>query len=789
MGKDMSIKNPGHVLDGLSRDGREFGHVTENLRDALLNGAKSVEFRIQGLAIDKPCVARRAIADDGDGMSEATLLDVYHDFSVTGTSRDFNVTLDDDGNVHVDTEPVIITDPAHERRGVGGRASLLGWNPFGVVTVTIHKGVARMTHMFKTLSGKPQMREWFNEETGARESITTPYIEPELLTRGDLLADRDFTRVLLVRSGVVSTPEEADRLVHTLSEDGGIDNPMRGTEWDGEVIPKWIMEDFGDDDLAYRADGSLAHGTVKVLLGQGPTDSTALTGDPAFPNEATYSKYNGAGNQFWLDLTNQEVRITTMTTKPRADTRVWYDIIGKDKHRFESGSLSTNKPSGRLQVGSYGVRVNPTSDNPKPIVGRWVLDLGKFGRALLLFQDDRSRSSDTMWGTTRKGVIGVVYGNEIHSLGSDSVETSSFAFTNMGIPVVGNAKDRVSVFLFLPRATDTVEGVFQASARDRLKWTGRSDSLPIAEINQAVVNELPESFLALVSGGTDDDTVDYDKAEIKRAFKSSKTMTETGRESMTPKVKRGAAAPDENPALLDDDHVGDEKSGTEIGRQGTPGDTERPVCPLCGQKIHAVDCPNKPEGSGGAGGGTKGVVRALSPEEKGKRTGRVSRAHRVSSAPTPVTEPEMERVLPNPPKITFVKADELPRDHDHYLPVIYTQPHTLLPDTGIMVVNRDHATVERIFGIARSYRRSATFTEKATEDWIRTKLTDVVFGMLSLDGQEHDSMDREKFLLKKAAARMAANQELWLGVLASLFLQERSLKGAFGRVPAGKRAA
>jgi hypothetical protein len=45
----MEVKNPKRVLGNIGRDGRAFGHLIENFRDSILNGAGRIEFGIAGV--------------------------------------------------------------------------------------------------------------------------------------------------------------------------------------------------------------------------------------------------------------------------------------------------------------------------------------------------------------------------------------------------------------------------------------------------------------------------------------------------------------------------------------------------------------------------------------------------------------------------------------------------------------------------------------------------------------------------------------------------------------------
>lgn len=801
MGALMKILNTGTVVDGFARDGREFGHVTENLRDALLNGAQNVEFRIQGLALDRECVARRVIADDGTGMTQAVLGNVYSNLSITATDTDFDVTLNPDGTVTVGTEPVIITDSEHQRRGFGGRASNIGWNPFGVATITIHQGVARMVWMYRGFGGNPEMREW--DEDGVKRSIIRPYTEPLLLTYEDLMVDKSFSKMLLVTGGIAVDEANAIALLDQMGYGDVIDNPLAGTEWDGpDVLPRWIVDHYDDHGLARRAGGALAHGTVKVLLGRSPYDSTAMTGDPAFIGEAEYSKYNGAANPFWLTLEPWNINIWVLTADPnRQDVlrREGYKLRGyPNEVRLDSGRIDATEPSGRRQWGALGLREKPSPELPDPIAYRAVLDLGQYGKALLLLRNrtnigGKEIGFSNFYGSSREGVVAVVYGNELHGMIKDDLTTPTGVFTNMGIPMndktqvepkTGSKVSLVSLFLFLPRQTATTPGVFQASARDRLKWSGRSAGLPMSGnggINQAIAEALPEDFRRLIAP-SDDEKITLSGEFLKRV----RNLYKAAGDNATAGAAAVVAAT--RTALIAAGSVDAIHPGTAVGDQGKPGNNERPACEECGRKIHAPDCSRKRETSGGGCGGTRPVFKKLDEEDAGVLTGRKSRAKVTPNADGPV--PEL--IPPEAPAIRFVKG---PPGDNAGMPIHYDRPGRPFPDTGTILINEDHVAVSQLVGLAAKCGRDMDGTIRATHTWIKQQLVAVTLGVFAL----HD-----KPLTKGASEptvqtpvdlidNILVKDETWFMALSAMYFNDASLRSYITqhvaqRAPARKAA-
>lgn len=773
MGYGMQFKNPEALLDGMARDGREFGHLTENLRDALLNGAQAVEFGIAGLEDQtRTCVARRYIADDGTGMDEDTLTTAYANVGETGTSHDFDVTLAEDGAVSVETVEVGALDQRHMRRGIGGRASLSRWNPLGVVTVTVHEGVARTTWMFRTIEGQIQMREWSDE--GKRTIFVDPYEEPAVLTYDDIMVDKPFSRSLLVRSGVVANQDEADDLIAEMDEEDVIDNPFAGTDW-ADVLPDWLVASWDDDGLAYRADGALAHGTIKVLLGEHPWSSTAITGDPDFPNEAIPTKYNGAINASWLDLRPWDVRVWTMVDETRVkDTsrplHLWYDIKGySERYHLDSGQpRKTASPSGRRQLGALAQR---TREELVDLVE--VIDLGKYGQALVVVAKHKDAInaktgkpigvSGGYDATRRDGMVAVVYGNELHGLGdNDKLQPEDYQYRNMGVPTSNAFHRRVSIILFMPRATDTTEGVFQAFARDSIKWSGL-DRLPLGGehgVNNAVTNSLPEALHALAHV---DGAVDEDYVVDQKRYQHLKSLLR-----LDPATAGGSAA-SKSTSTSDGPGLVETKNGTEpgtaAGPHGEPGE-ERQPCPECGLKIHAPDCSLKPATTGG--GSTRGKLHRLRPDEKGLLTGRKSRA-RVKSP-----DDETETVSLDPPFVEFL--DSPVEADDGRWPVSWDKGK-LGPKTGTINVYRHHAAIEALFKAARKAKRQDDETDVFARRWISRRLSDGLMGTLALAEIKLDHRTKGKldqFKLDDLASQLT-HKEWWVVLVASMLADQESL--------------
>jgi hypothetical protein len=785
----MRLKNSHRLIDGIARDGREFGHMTENLRDALLNGARRVEFGIMGLSDPTAvCVARRVIADDGDGMGKSTLGDTYAAFGETATKYDFDVQLDADGNVTTDVVEVGEIDQMHARRGVGGRASLSQWNPLGVVTVTVHQGVANMVWMFRSIEGVPEMREW--SDFGKRAKVQPPYAEPAELSFDDIRIDRSFARMMLVRGGLVGTEDDADEFIETFGEDEVMDNPFYGIDWQ-DAVPQWVVHHWGEDGLAYREDGELAHGCVKILLGENLQHSTAITGDPAFPNEAVPTRYNGALTAAWLDLSQWEVKVWTMVkfdptktvrsdpTKTEGDKHVPYQLHGHAGHYKLDGGKPRDRSeiSGRIQRGAYGMRTHGGR-----AAYQTVLDLGQYGNAALIVSG--SEKSSSYDASRTDGALAVVYGNELHAIAnSGKLQGEGYQYRNMGISTKGGFEKRVSLFFFLPRATDHSQGVFQALARDSLKWTGM-DRLPLTDeagIYAAVRDALPDDFLELMNGEA---TASEYKVDQSR-YKHLESLLNAGKAE----GKGATSAPTSEVSVGIEQPTGT-ITGVDAGPQGAPGDTPRTPCPLCGLVVHADDCKNKPAPrirTSDVPTGSKLRRRKVAPDETGTLTARKSRAK------AHVGEIKPDHVELQAPDIDW--SDE-PVDGDERVPVTWVaRGETALTekgDTGTIVIWRQHLAVKAIFKEGEKAGRDKDETEAVVREWIGRNLTDGLMGMLALAERDLGVKRMTRVDLEEMIERLGQT-DLWLMLVASLFADTASLashiKGTARRTARKTKAA
>jgi hypothetical protein len=86
------------------------------LRSTPKAGAKRIEFGVEWQGVKSKGVYRRTIADDGKGMTSSELEQFFNEFGGGG-------------------KPI---GDEHENYDIGSKTSLLPWNRFGVVQVSIH---------------------------------------------------------------------------------------------------------------------------------------------------------------------------------------------------------------------------------------------------------------------------------------------------------------------------------------------------------------------------------------------------------------------------------------------------------------------------------------------------------------------------------------------------------------------------------------------------------------------------------------------------------------------------
>jgi len=145
----------------------EFQWVRELAKNAWEAGANFLEFGIEWEAVEKLGVYRRTICDNGKGMSRNDLLSF---FSTLGEGD----------------KPI---GGVHDNYGIGGKISIVTWNPEGVVIISVKDHKASMIQIvFDQDSKKYELVEW---ELG--DNRRSPVVDPALADTGD---DIDWVKII-----------------------------------------------------------------------------------------------------------------------------------------------------------------------------------------------------------------------------------------------------------------------------------------------------------------------------------------------------------------------------------------------------------------------------------------------------------------------------------------------------------------------------------------------------------------------------------------------------------------
>src|SRR2546430_621301 len=120
--RPMQTAGVQHLIERAYRESSQYQWVREMLVNSLEAGATRVEFGIEWQAVERRCVYRRLVADNGCGMTPAQLVEFFNTFGGGG-------------------KPI---GGAHENFGVGSKTSLLPWNKYGMVVISWVGGDASM---------------------------------------------------------------------------------------------------------------------------------------------------------------------------------------------------------------------------------------------------------------------------------------------------------------------------------------------------------------------------------------------------------------------------------------------------------------------------------------------------------------------------------------------------------------------------------------------------------------------------------------------------------------------
>lgn len=543
----------GNLIQLVHRSGKPFTHQMELFRDSWLNGATKFVLDIdsQSLTREHFRSARRVVWDDGSGMSKETLERVYVKIGVHNTAH---------------RSPYLGADPdeeIHGRFGMGGRASTLAFSRYGVVTVTAHEGESLMVWAYLDMDGHLQNRYLpiFDEDGSFidRAVAVPPYVEPEWVPYED---DPDFSK-MLESQGMDVAEFEGDLYIR---------NPEAGLDWrqvlTGEGLlsssqkgyPGGIADRVEEVDgkvMAYKGD-ELAHGTAKVLLGNGLTSHTAVEGDPHFPTEAQSDRYASAIKDLLWEtprsmVTGDPINIYSVTLFNRGTqggaTDEWttYPLSVLDP---ETGQAKTVDKAVDFRV-VMAAKEHHLGLNGEHLLhfeeGIPVDNAGTEVSVYVLKED--APGIGTSWSQTgRKGFISVVYNNEL-AVRTDHPST----YRKFGIPTgtKNRLRDRV-FFIFHPpladhRTTPRTPGVYNDASRAGLVWTGEGtlDSEKYADWANEYLRREPEWMkeLKVLPDATLDTAIDDPefRREMSRLWKK---VSQLSRVSIIPdtgsrRTKRG----------------------------------------------------------------------------------------------------------------------------------------------------------------------------------------------------------------------------------------------------------
>ncbi len=664
--------------------------------------------------------------------------------------------------------------------------------------------------------------EEVDEKTSsARRSIVRPYTEEERVPlQGGPPRRQRFATMLIVRTGRATMPRTQQTQIHAMKQGDSIDNPYADIEWDGvDILPPWVVDSWQDDGIAMSAGGELAHGTTKVLLGNTVDHSTAITGDPFYDVESEYTKVAGLGNQFWVDLSHWDVRVHTV--RPWREGRP-----GKFLAARHSGEWMLDKADGRPQSGAIPQRTKVTrterkADLDSPNAWQGVLDLGVFGRAIVLYSHSEetlgveSKASDGLWASYRGGLVGMVYNLEMHGLYGETLKPIRAALMQMGLPVYATGQDkRLSVIFFPPRIKVSVDGhtieragIHQTSARDRIKWNGKD--LPLtgdrgifAAVRDALPTQAP-GLLALMkeesSLGTRTDVDVRDMPTLVERFDHYIKAAEKSRKDT------GEVVP------LIADPVG-KADGEPAEPHGSPGSAVRPDVECehgCTGKFHAEDCPNRRTGGGGGGGGGRDekLDGTAGGRQRGRRASRARAKSKSESTDTDSSTTAAESAPPKPPSVTVQSQEEYSGSSaspafwgpaSPLLEIVDGDPeHADSMQTGQIFVNRDHASYKALEGYALDAvkGRDRDAMRVYIEEWIKVRVAETLLAYLALKDQElaagsgaKSKDELREALLADDDTRLTSGL-FWLSAFSSMFSSRHSLKSHLAAKTAADAAA
>lgn len=156
----------GNLLDREYRNSPAYQWGRELARNGIEADAATIRFGVEWCGVEATGTYRMQYSDDGHGMTKDDL-------------RNYMSTLGRGGKV---------VGGAHDNYALGSRMTLLPWNPFGVVVISLVNGVANMVKMMFDPDANEgegeyvlEEIEWTDEQgSGDRATVYPPYPDDEL---------------------------------------------------------------------------------------------------------------------------------------------------------------------------------------------------------------------------------------------------------------------------------------------------------------------------------------------------------------------------------------------------------------------------------------------------------------------------------------------------------------------------------------------------------------------------------------------------------------------------------
>ena len=270
----------GNLLDREYRNSPAYQWGRELARNGIEAEAKNIRFGVEWCGVEATGTYRMQYSDDGHGMTKDDL-------------RRYMRTLGRGGKV---------VGGAHDNYALGSRMTLLPWNPYGVVVISMVDGVAWMVKMMFDQDAAEGEGEYVLEEIewqdaqgqGDRATVYPPYPDEDL-----------------------------------------------GFDWE-DAIPSFIKD--------------AGHGTTFILLGRHAADDT-LDGDPERNERHRYLGRKYFNARFWELPEGVTLRVLEMPQN-RADWPTSRTDTGKYQHRAVRGGRSLieySTSSGESFIESQGV--------------------------------------------------------------------------------------------------------------------------------------------------------------------------------------------------------------------------------------------------------------------------------------------------------------------------------------------------------------------------------------------------------------------------------------------------